>query len=74
METRIEATFDGQVFRPIKPFSLPPNTNVRLIIELIQGPPRSFLETAESLNLDGPPDWASNLDEYLHGDGAERAG
>jgi hypothetical protein len=26
----------------------------------------SFLETARSLNLDGPPDWSSRLEEYLY--------
>ena len=28
MDTRIEDTFDGQVFRPLRPISFPPNTNV----------------------------------------------
>jgi hypothetical protein len=27
----------------------------------------SFLRTARALNLDGPPDWSTNLDEYLYG-------
>ena len=29
----------------------------------------SFLSTARSLNLCGPADWSTNLDNYLHGDG-----
>jgi hypothetical protein len=30
--------------------------------------PSSFLDTALSLNLDGPPDWSARLHEYLYGD------
>ena len=73
MDPTIEATFDGQVFRPSRPISLPPNTTVRLTVEPIPDSPRSFLETARSLNLEGPPDWAGRLDEYLHRGGAEGA-
>ena len=69
MDTKIEATFDGQVFRPSGPVSLPPNTTVHLIIEPIIEKPATFLQTARSLNLEGPPDWASNLDADPHGDG-----
>ena len=28
----------------------------------------SFLKVARSLNLEGPPDWSSRLDDYLYGD------
>ncbi len=74
MATTIEATFDGQVFRPVGVISLPPNTTVRLTVEPLAETPASFLRTARSLNLEGPPDWASNLDAYLHGEGGEDAG
>jgi hypothetical protein len=68
MDRTIEATFDGQVFRPTEPVSLPPNTVVRLTVEPVSTEqPTSFLRTALSLKLDGPPDWASNLDKYLYG-------
>jgi len=71
----IEAEFDGEVFRPIGPVSLPPDTTVRLTVETIPAePPKSFLEVAQSLNLEGPPDWASNLDHYLYGDRGGDAG
>ncbi len=73
--TTIEAKFDGEVFRPIGPVSLPPDTTVRLTVETIPAePPKSFLEVAQSLNLEGPPDWASNLDYYLYGDRGGDAG
>ena len=70
MATSIEATFDGQVFRPTGPVALPPNTCVRLIIERLTDAPVSFLRTDQSLKLEGPPDWASNLDAYLQPEAA----
>jgi hypothetical protein len=73
MATTIEATFDGRVFRPTGPVSLPPNTAVRLIVEPLPEPPASFLRTARSLDLDGPSDWASRLDDYLYGEADEGA-
>ena len=74
MSTTIEATFDGHVFRPTGPISLPPNTVVRLTVEPLSVEPVSFLRTARSLNLEGPPDWATNLDAYLYGGESEGAG
>lgn len=68
MATTIEATFDGKVFHPVGAISLPPNTIVRLTVEAIPEKPTSFLRTAQSLKLEGPPDWASNLDAYLYGE------
>ena len=69
MATTIEATFDGSVFRPSKPISLEPNTPVLLTVEAISdktSTPTSFLRITRELNLQGPPDWASNLDKYLY--------
>ena len=71
MATTIEARFDGRVFHPTEPLDLPANTVVRLIIEPLPDEPASFLRTARSLRLEGPADWASNLDSYLYGEGAE---
>jgi hypothetical protein len=68
MATTIEATFDGKVFRPVGVVELPPNTIVRLTVEPLPTQSTSFLRTARSLNLQGPPDWASNLDNYLYGE------
>jgi hypothetical protein len=66
----IDATFDGAVFRPTHPVSLPPNTAVRLTVERITRTEKtgSFLKTARSLQLEGPPDWAANLEHYLYGE------
>jgi hypothetical protein len=75
MATIIDATFDGEVFRPAQPVPLEPNTMVRLIVESIPartGKPLSFLDTLQSMKLEGPSDWSANVDKYLypetHGD------
>jgi Protein of unknown function DUF104 len=70
MSQTLDATFDGSVFRPDGPIELEPNTRVRITIEPADTggqKPDSFLRVARSLNLDGPPDWSSRLDEYLYG-------
>ena len=66
----IEAVFDGKVLRPKDALTLEPNTRVRITIEPVEPTTErviSFLDTALSLNLDGSPDWAANIDTYLYG-------
>jgi len=70
MSQTLEAIYDGAVLRPATALELAPNTRVRLTLEVLplkQTGPTSFLQTARSLNLNGPPDWSSNLDDYLYG-------
>lgn len=70
MSQTLDATFDGNVFRPDRPIELEPNTRVRITIEpspISEREPESFLQVARSLNLEGPSDWSSRLDEYLYG-------
>ena len=31
-------------------------------------PPKTFLETAQSLQLQGEPDWSEKIDQYLSGE------
>lgn len=79
MEKTIDATFDGEVFRPDEPVDLADNTRVRLVIE--EAPktlglefarrkrgakPYAFFEYARSIDLDLPSDFSVNLDEYLY--------
>lgn len=69
MSRTVEAVFDGEVIRPDEPLDLEPNTRVRITVEdkLTAEPKRrSFLRTARSLNLDGPPDWSERIEEYLY--------
>ena len=69
--TTIEAVFDGTVLRPKEPLPLEANTRVRLTVEVLQEAPvsaSSFLATARSLELQGPPDWSARVDHYLYGE------
>ena len=66
----IEAVFDGKVLRPKDALTLEPNTRVRITIEPVEPTAKggvSFLDTALALKLDGPRDWAVNIDTYLYG-------
>ena len=70
MSQTLDAVFDGSVFRPDQPIELEPNTRVRITIEPTPPPEQnseSFLRVARSLNLDGPSDWSSRLDDHLYG-------
>lgn len=67
MVVTIDAVFDGQVFLPVQAVRLPPNTRVQIAVTTDEQSSVSFLDVAESLALDGPPDWSLQLDEYLYG-------
>ncbi len=70
MVEKITAVFDGKVFHPVEPIALEPNTRVQIIIETVPHDAVeaiSFLQTAQSLKLDGPPDWSAKVDKYLYG-------
>ena len=67
MTITLDAIFDGAVLRFDKPVELEPNTRVRVTIEAAKSvvkKKRSFLQTAKSLNLQGPPDWSARFEEY----------
>ena len=69
MTTTLNAIYDGKVLRLDEPIELEPNTPVRVTIETSQPivkKKRSFLQTARSLNLQGPPDWSARFDDYLY--------
>lgn len=80
MDKTVNATFDGEVFRPDEPVDLESNTKVRLLIEETPkkrlkleimpkkpgGEPYGAFKYLASLKLDGPSDWSENLDEYLY--------
>ncbi len=83
MEKILDATYDGEVFRPDEPVDLASDTKVKVIVEdkveepkklkLVEMPkkgnakPYAFLRYARSVSIDAPPDFASNIDEYLYG-------
>ncbi len=71
MSLVIDAVFDGEVFRPVEKVDLEPNTEVKLELKFKEkkktGKPYSFFEYARSINIDAPPDYSENIDEYLYG-------
>lgn len=70
MTRSMTAIFDGEVLRPDEPVDLEPNTKVRITIEAPEPPAEktlSFLDTAASLNLEGPSDWSARFEDYLRG-------
>jgi predicted DNA-binding antitoxin AbrB/MazE fold protein len=64
----LDAVYDGTVLHPFEPLALEPNTRVRITIETEPTKQKraSFLQTARSLELEGPSDWSENVDEYLY--------
>jgi predicted DNA-binding antitoxin AbrB/MazE fold protein len=69
MGKTIQAVYDGAVFHPAEPPELQPDTHVWVTIKVAEpsGEGQSSLRTARSLALEGPPDWAANLDTSLYG-------
>jgi hypothetical protein len=70
MRVKLNAIFDGKALLPEEDIDLEPNTRVSVIIESDEPEkkkPLSFLKTARKLELDGPSDWSTHLDEYLYG-------
>ena len=70
MTKTLEATYDGEVLRPDAPLELEPNTRLQITIETEEGRSSkgmSFLDTARSLNLEGPADWSDRFEEYRYG-------
>jgi hypothetical protein len=63
MTVVLEATFDGEVFRPVTAVDLPINTRVQVMVE--KPSITSFLDVAEALKLEGPSDWSVRVDDYL---------
>lgn len=73
MTKTLHAVFDGEVLHPEEDLPLAPNTRVLITLETPEASssasrPRSFLETARSLSLEGPQDWSERLEEYLYGE------
>jgi hypothetical protein len=68
MTKTLDAFYDGKTLLPEEPLDLQPNTRVRITVEIDSAPcaePYSFLDTAQSLSLEGPPDWSERIEDYL---------
>lgn len=62
---------DTVTVRLEEPMQLEPNARVRLTMETCGDPavqPAFFLDVVQGLNLDGPADASTRLDDYLYGD------
>jgi hypothetical protein len=72
MSQQLEATFDGTSLQLEEPLDLAIGTRVRIIVERIepieQIQPKTFLQTARSLQLQGEPEWSEKIDQYLYGE------
>lgn len=72
MLQEVEAIFDGTALQLEVPLNLAIGTKVRVIVESVVPnevkPPKTFLKTAQSLNLHGEPDWSEKIDQYLYGE------
>ncbi|MFQ4144900.1 hypothetical protein [Chlorogloeopsis sp. ULAP02] len=69
MLQEIEAIFDGTALQLETPLNLAVGTRVRIVVESIlpnEQKPKSFLQTAKSLQLQGEPDWSEKVDRYLY--------
>lgn len=68
----LDALFDGETLVPEVPLNIKSGTRVRIIIESLspeaKTTPKSFLQTAKSLNLEGNLNWSENIDQYLYGE------
>jgi predicted DNA-binding antitoxin AbrB/MazE fold protein len=74
MTRSIAVVYDGEVFRPVEPVDLPPNTRGRVTIrdqaeeQPFTAPPRSVQQIlARARALDLPTDLAAQHDHYLYG-------
>lgn len=69
MSQIVEATYDGQVFRPTETVELQPNTCVELVVTIKSTTgksSKSFLRVARSLKLKGPKDWSWRVNEIIN--------
>jgi hypothetical protein len=70
MSQKLEAVFDGTALQLEVPLNLAAGTKVRIIIgsvlpdEVKQ--PKTFLNTAQSLKLQGDLDWSEKIDQCLY--------
>lgn len=68
----LEAVFDGIALHPQVPLNLEAGTRVRITVETVspasEEQPKSFLQTAKSLRLQGEPDWSVKIDQHLYGE------
>ncbi|MBD2654523.1 hypothetical protein H6G45_13735 [Synechocystis sp. FACHB-383] len=78
MLQELEAVFDGTALQLEVPLNLAAGTRVRIVVESVLpnevNAPKTFLKTAQSLKLQGEPDWSEKIDRSKRsGDSKEKA-
>jgi hypothetical protein len=61
MPQKLEPIFDGTALQPKVPLNLVVGTRVKITVESVvpdQQNPKTFLQTAKALKLQGKPDWS----------------
>ena len=74
MTKTLVAAFDGTVLRPDEPLDIEPNTRVTITVES-RSPDVADADTGDAWSVlhalagtyDGPADWSSEHDHYIHG-------
>lgn len=70
MFQELEAVFDGIALQPEIPLNLTAGTRVRIIVKSVLPSEvktsKTFLKMAQSLKLEGKPDWSEKVDQYLY--------
>lgn len=83
MPQELEATFDGIALQLESRLNLTAGTRVKIIVERIlpneesilpneQKQPKTFLQTPQSLQLQGEPDWSEKIDPCLDEEAVEQ--
>ena len=71
MTQRLNAIFDGKVFRPEGPVQLQPNTRCTVTVQTpaTDEPAADAWQLLDELagSIDAPADWSSEHDHYLYG-------
>ena len=69
MSVTLTGTYDGTVIRLDNAIDIEANTRFQVTLEAVASPTPGpgFLETAMALSVSGPSDWATNLEQYVHG-------
>jgi hypothetical protein len=73
----LEATYNGIALQLEGPLDLAKGTRVRVLVESIVPndiqpsdlqKPKTFLQMAQSLKLQGAPDWSETIDQDIYGE------
>jgi len=68
MSQTFEAMYDGTALHPLEPLPLPPNSKVRITLEVIEPEnPKDFLTMSMAFTSDGFEDWSDDPERYLYG-------